>query len=533
MARRLNILLLLILLVNPDPPRFLLPSKALPEVLYRLTLAYQLAWIGLLFLGVGIIFVHRRQYWTDWQALIRGEARIVENQTEAARTIGLVGVGLAVAVFIINHLYLWWIIPAKLSIDGPSYLDMALQWLSARNFAGYHFRTPGYPLFLSLFLNHQGALNLSALAMVQTLMLIVAAVMFYYGLVYLFRFKRGLAWLASLMIFSLFPLAALSKLAATETLALFLMTGLMVLHFILAAKKAPVLFGLEGALCGLLALVRPQFYFVAFLMFLGHAAKKQWKGAAVFLVAAAVLQGGWVWRNLTAYHLPYPASAVALGYREQIVDPELCRHLDFGPQADPAQVETLRHSAAQDDREQRLGEIVDSAIRGQWEQDPKSQEARTIQYLKATLLTAFRTTEGRRTYLRLVLRNVWVNLGIGSGYWESPAAVQVSEHHPAYWYLFGESLPKALYGLNPWLFIITSVIVLYAAFQVVVGKNDEQDLLPVILLWSIIAVNAVLCALGDVPVSPRYGIGVVVLYPWLYLLAGRLVLTVIRKKLEK
>ena len=47
--------------------------------------------------------------------------------------------------------------------DGPSYINMALQFCHHGNFEGYTFRTPGYPSFLIPFFDGNHVLNLKLL----------------------------------------------------------------------------------------------------------------------------------------------------------------------------------------------------------------------------------------------------------------------------------------------------------------------------------------------------------------------------------
>jgi 4-amino-4-deoxy-L-arabinose transferase-like glycosyltransferase len=265
-----------------------------------------------------------------------------------------VPVVLLFALFAANLFYCWHVIDPHPSVDGPSYLEMAAQLRMHGDFAGFHLRAPGYPLFLALFMNARGEIPLRALTFIQTAMLLASALVFWHGLARLSRVPEVVAALVAALAFSQFQLVALAQLIATESLALFLMTALVVLYFRGVQQRSGVAwFAFVGLVCGFVALVRPQFYFVVGVLALGLAVKRLWRGLLALCAVALVLQGGWLARNYLVYDLPYPTSSVVYGYKEHLAKNDLYRFVDFGRDVDPTLVAALQALAPNEDEKKK------------------------------------------------------------------------------------------------------------------------------------------------------------------------------------
>ena len=431
-------------------------------------------------------------------------------------------------VFALNLLYIWHITePGDMKFrDGPSYIKMALQFQHHGNFDGYSFRTPGYPLFLIPFFDGHDALRLKLLTFAQTMLLIAAGAFFYLGLVRLSGFNRILSALIAAITCSQFQLAATAQLVATEVPAFFLIT-LLVFVFLCAAKKETniLLFVLAGLLCGFLALVRPQFYWVVAVLFLVTLCKKHWKGGLAFVLVAFIIQGGWVVRNQIKYQLPYPSSSVTHGIIKHLARGELYRHADYGKNANPFLVELLMTSDPDVNRFHRFNIIDRLANQATGaESSVYHEDSRKVAYLKNALASAISTPQGARIFFSQVLSGAYRTLGTRTGWFETKAVISTMKHHIAYYIPAKEWIQDPFDRYNPWMFAVAAVVALCLIIAAGIGAPaNKMDVFHMAVLVLLIGLNAIIAPMADVPLNGRYGIGVVALYPWLYMIEARMI----------
>ena len=187
------------------------------------------------------------------------------------------------------------------------------------------FRTPGYPLLLAL-LNG----NVSAIVLVQALL--AGLTVFLTGLVGLRLFNSRVGFLGAALLAVDIPSIFSSGMVMSEVLFAFtvVLAAALVLGVVSrkpqAASCKPLLAGL---VLGFAVLVRPVALF-AFVPFgVALAAKRNWRGLVLMLVAFSLLPGIWVARNyyhfhrfsLTSnggYNLLYANAASVLGGEQRI-----------------------------------------------------------------------------------------------------------------------------------------------------------------------------------------------------------------------
>lgn len=527
----------LFFLVNPSLPEYLFIAGRSLDYYQRSIWFWSTFRIAGLVLTLSLILLQRRIYFSDLRAFF---ARLEDSdrwRCEKSPSFSRRQVWIAASIFALfaaNLLYLWFILPAEKSIDGPSYETPALHLLRHHNFAGHLFRTPGYPLFLTLFIGKGQAVNLEALAFVQTFLLFASALIFAIGLCSRLHFSPVFASVFAVLFFSQFHLIAMAQLEATAILALFLGTT-ATLTFLADFERLEVRWPtiVASFSATALALTRPSFFYFPVLIFIGYLAFSHWKKGLVFVLFPALVLGGWLVRNYVSYGLMGPASSVHMGLTEQVLNHDFYRYVDFGNEAEPQSVRALTETAqGSDDNDKRakLYKIIQSATANAVRADPWKKEALRIRYLRRLLRSGLRTANGLRIFQKTFFASLGKNLGVGTGYWQSNAAIHLNREYPTFFRLshYGVELIFARY--NPIFFGFATLFTIVLFIRFVMNKNRSRPELLSLFLWSVLATNTILCSLFDIPISARYNIGVLPLFPFLYMAQTIVLVSMIRSR---
>lgn len=409
--------------------------------------------------------------------------------------------------FAANAFNIWRITDSGYSADAESYLAMARAVRNHGDFQGATFRTPVYPLFLAPFLAADGQVNPRRVAFVQTLLLVLlVAGAWHFG-----RRILGLSPAVSALIAALlgsqFQLLANAQIAGTEIVATFFLAVVVfcVAAFICQPSLWPALTG--GFFCGLLALTRPQYYFLAPFLALGLAiVRVNWRFVLLFLLAAVLLQGSWLVRTSRQLGLFLPADSVVFGLREHVAK-ELYAYLnprDFGFTAEQAEKLTGP------DLEARL-RVLTEAI-----DDRYPVREQILRY--RAMVAAGLKNGGLPAFLRQVGLGMTRLLGARTGYWESRTVIGAGRHSPFYLRL-AKAAQEAIDRWHPWLFCLAGVLLI----PLLLGpRSPSSARLILAFAWLTIGFNVLICAVSDIPINARFALTMTPFYPFFYLGYGKL-----------
>jgi hypothetical protein len=147
--------------------------------------------------------------------------------------------------------------------------------------------------------------------------------------------------------------------------------------------------------------------------------------------------------------------------------------------------------------------------------------------LRHALASAVASTHGISTFTSQVAHGVINNLRFTCNYWETYAVTACWKRHRTYFLIFKMGLQKWLDRWNPWLFALASValsIVLFVRFvpsfprtrESTSSTNSHDDIFVLTVLWLLLAANAILSTMADIPIGGRYGFGTAAVTVWVY-----------------